>query len=93
VLGVRITMNYCNFAYSALACFRMGMSGSASFQRAKEILIRRFGLGGVALHGVGSPDLEMRECADGFVTHNSTMVALPNTLRRAHRLDTWASNR
>jgi hypothetical protein len=24
---------YCNFAYSALACFRMGMSGSASFQR------------------------------------------------------------
>jgi hypothetical protein len=31
------TQNYCNFAYSALACFRMGMSGSgsASFQRAK----------------------------------------------------------
>jgi hypothetical protein len=26
---------YCNFAYSALASFRMGMSGSASFQRAK----------------------------------------------------------
>ena len=24
---------YCSFAYSALACFRMGMSGSASFQR------------------------------------------------------------
>src|SRR6266571_3612585 len=24
---------YCNFAYSALASFRMGMSGSASFQR------------------------------------------------------------
>src|SRR5256712_9253466 len=24
------------FAYSALACFRMGMSGSASFQRAKK---------------------------------------------------------
>jgi hypothetical protein len=23
---------YCNFAYSALASFRMGMSGSASFQ-------------------------------------------------------------
>jgi len=28
--------NYCSFAYSALACFRMGMSGSASFQRLKK---------------------------------------------------------
>ena len=28
--------SYCSFAYSALACFRMGMSGSASFQRAKK---------------------------------------------------------
>ena len=27
---------YCKFAYSAFACFRMGMSGSASFQRAKK---------------------------------------------------------
>jgi hypothetical protein len=27
--------NYCNFAYSALACFRMGISGSASFQRVR----------------------------------------------------------
>src|SRR5438874_1225399 len=27
---------YCSFAYSALACFRMGMSGSASFQRARK---------------------------------------------------------
>jgi hypothetical protein len=25
--------DYCNFAYSALACFRKGMSESASFQR------------------------------------------------------------
>jgi hypothetical protein len=30
---------YCNFAYSALASFRMGTSGSASFQRAPEVLI------------------------------------------------------
>jgi hypothetical protein len=28
--------NQCNFAYSALACFRIGMSGSASFQRARK---------------------------------------------------------
>ena len=29
---------YCNFAYSALACFGMGMSGSASFQRVRKSL-------------------------------------------------------
>jgi len=28
--------DYCNFAYSALACFRMGISGSASFQRVRK---------------------------------------------------------
>ena len=28
--------NYCSFAYSPLACFRMGMSGSASFQRVRK---------------------------------------------------------
>ena len=35
--------------------------------RREEIPIRRFGLGGVALHGIGSADLEMRESADGLV--------------------------
>ena len=29
-------MRYSSFAYSALACFRMGMSGSASFQRVRK---------------------------------------------------------
>ena len=29
---------YCSFAYSALACFRMGMSESASFQRVRKSL-------------------------------------------------------
>src|ERR1700678_2015340 len=29
---------YCSFAYSALACLRMGMSGSASFQRVRKSL-------------------------------------------------------
>jgi hypothetical protein len=28
--------DYCSFAYSALASFRMGMSGSASFQRVRK---------------------------------------------------------
>jgi Phage integrase family len=32
------TASYCNFAYSALACFRMGMSGSASFQSVRKSL-------------------------------------------------------
>jgi len=27
---------YCNLAYSALACFRMGMCGSASFQSVRK---------------------------------------------------------
>jgi hypothetical protein len=29
---------YCSFAYSALACFRMGMSGAASFQSVRKSL-------------------------------------------------------
>jgi hypothetical protein len=30
--------DFCNLAYSALACFRMGMSGSASFQSVRKSL-------------------------------------------------------
>ena len=33
--------NYCSLAYSALACLKMGMSGSASFQRAKKRSLRQ----------------------------------------------------
>jgi len=42
-LGVKITdvpstsvSSYCSLAYSALACFSIGMSGSASFQRMRN---------------------------------------------------------
>ena len=28
--------NYCSFAYSALACFKMGMSGSPSFHKVRK---------------------------------------------------------
>ena len=31
-------IGYCSFAYSALACFRMGMSGSASFHSVRKSL-------------------------------------------------------
>jgi hypothetical protein len=34
----RTFSGYCSFAYSALASFRMGMSGSASFQRVRKPL-------------------------------------------------------
>jgi hypothetical protein len=33
---LRLPTNYFSFAYSALACFRIGMSGSAFFQRVKK---------------------------------------------------------
>ena len=35
-LSGSFTDNYCSCACSALACFRMGMSGSASFQSVKK---------------------------------------------------------
>jgi hypothetical protein len=35
---LRVPHLYCSFAYSALACFRMGMSGSASFQIVRKSL-------------------------------------------------------
>jgi len=44
-LGVKITdvpstsvSSYCSLAYSDLACFRIGMSASAFFQRVKKSL-------------------------------------------------------
>jgi hypothetical protein len=35
---IRPQKAHCSFAYSALASFRMGMSGSASFQRVRKSL-------------------------------------------------------
>ena len=32
----KLTGHYCNLEYSVLACFKMGMSGSAPFQRARK---------------------------------------------------------
>src|ERR1700683_2717573 len=40
----------------------------------KEILVRGAGMCVVALQRVGPAELEMRECADGFVQHNPAMV-------------------
>jgi hypothetical protein len=65
---------YFSFAYSALAAMRTGISGSVSFPQREENLIGRLGLGGVALHGIGSADLEMRECADERVLDNFPVI-------------------
>jgi len=50
------------------------MSGSAFFQRTREILIRAFCLGHVAVDRVGSAKLEMGECAQSEVHHDAAMV-------------------
>jgi hypothetical protein len=45
------------------------------FPEREEILICHLGFGSFSLHGgVSSADLEMRQCADGSVEYNSTMV-------------------
>ncbi len=36
LLVPRSVFSYCNFSYSAFACFKTGRSGSASFQAAKK---------------------------------------------------------
>ena len=40
----KFAVNHCNLAYSDLACFRMGMSGSASFQRVRKSSYAAFAL-------------------------------------------------
>src|SRR5258708_6406171 len=51
-----------------------GNVGVGVFPEREEILIGRLGFVGVALHGIGPADLEMRECTDWFVHDNSAMV-------------------
>jgi hypothetical protein len=51
-----------------------GDVGVGVFPEREEILVRRLGLGRVALHNIGSADLEMGEYSDGLVDYNSAMV-------------------
>ena len=44
------------------------------FPEGEEVLLGRLSLCGVALHDIGSADLETRERAGGRVQHNPTMV-------------------
>src|SRR5580692_1018254 len=48
VFAHRSGSDYCNFAYSDLACVRMGTSGSASFQRVRKSLYAARDLGSSA---------------------------------------------
>ena len=57
---------YCNFVYSALASFRTGMLGSASFRQRKKILIRPLGFRSFTLQHVGAGEATMGESADGI---------------------------
>ena len=66
--------SYCSLTYSALACFRMGMSGSASFQRAKKSWYRSFRLGGVTGKRVGPAQLQVGQCADELVGDDAGVV-------------------
>ena len=44
------------------------------FPEREEILIGRLGLGGVALHGVGTGQSQVRQCADGIIPHHAGVV-------------------
>jgi hypothetical protein len=48
-----------------------GNIGIGVFPQHKEIQIGGAGSCGVALHGIGPADLQMRERGDGFVEHDS----------------------
>jgi len=75
--------DYCSFAYSALACFRMGMSGSASPERNKIFISRhRPDSGGIGvrslrssrLQGVGTGHAQMRQRSSPAVPHDAAVV-------------------
>ena len=58
----------------SLGSLQNGDVGVGIFPEGEEILISGSCFGGVALHREGSPDLQMRECANGGVQHNPAVV-------------------
>jgi hypothetical protein len=54
--------------------FQHGNIRVCVFPASEELLIRRFGLRGFALHDIGSTDLEMRQYTDGLVHNHAAMV-------------------
>jgi len=51
-----------------------GDVGVGLFPEREEIFVGGFGFGAFACHHVGSAQLQVRQCADGFVLHNPAMV-------------------
>jgi hypothetical protein len=51
-----------------------GDIGVGVFPEGKEILVARSGLDDFSLHGMSASEAEMRQCADGFVGHNSPPI-------------------
>jgi hypothetical protein len=48
--------------------------GVSGFPEREKGVVSRLRFGGVARHGVGTPELEMRESGDWFIQHNTPMV-------------------
>src|ERR1700674_3299446 len=65
------SMQHCVFC---LGLVQDGDIGVGVLPQRQEIIVCGAGLGGVALQRVGSAELQMRECADGFVLYDAAMV-------------------
>ena len=66
--------DYSRFAYSALACLRIGDVGVGVFPEREEILVSSAGFGRVFLHGVSAGQSEAGQRAPGEVPHQAAMV-------------------
>lgn len=69
----KLAINYWSFPYSASACFRMGISGSASFQSVRKSSYATRALL-VPLEDVGTHEAKMRERSELAVPHQSAVV-------------------
>jgi hypothetical protein len=64
---------HCSFAYSALASFKIGMSGSASFQRAKKSWYAVCALALSPASAIRPSKTEVCQCADGEISNEAAM--------------------
>jgi hypothetical protein len=66
--------DHCSFAYSALACWRIGISGSAFFHRAKKSWYAVRALAVVVCQHIGAAKTKMRESPDRQVRDKAAVV-------------------
>jgi hypothetical protein len=62
------------FRVFRLRLFQDGDVGVSIFPQGEEVLIGGFCFGGVALHGIGSTQLEMSQYADGIADHDPGVI-------------------